>query len=308
MIVTGIGSLPHADEQAAAEFVAATTDLPYLPQLPNRDPAEAMLAQWGDGLCGCAARDGMLLAGAAGSQGADPFGGARAYLQRHGEGITRLKTQATGPITLAMAMVAGGHDESTVWECVVPGVVGRIRDHLAEIALHCPDAAVTLMLDEPSLAAFGPDRHVSAPTRDRLVGALGAVIGSLDVAVGIHCCADTDWSIVTDAGAAVISWDVLELGRGLRVGAEDVASAIAAGTLIAWGVVPVVGTSLPATDELVSRYRRSLAELVFAGAPVSPMREEAWVTPACGLVGLTVDQAEKVMERVRAVAEVVDGG
>lgn len=307
MIVTGVGSLPHTDEQAAVDFVTTTTDLPYLPQLPNRDPAEAMLAQWGDGLCGCAGRSGVLVAGAAGTESANGFGGARAYLSRHGAGITRLKTQATGPITLAMAMVTGGHDESTVWDCVVPGVVERIRDHLAEIADSCPDAAVTLMLDEPSLGAFAPDRGVPGAVRHRLVAALGAVIGSLDVPVGVHCCGDTDWSILTDAGAAVISWDVLEVGRGLGSCIDDVAAAVATGTLIAWGLVPVVASPLPATRDLVSRYRTLLAGLVFAGAPLSPMREEAWVTPACGLVGVTVDQAEAVMERVRAVAEVVDG-
>ena len=59
-MITGIGSLPHLDPVDAAFFVLDTTTIPYLPQLPNRHPAERMLPQWGDGLCGCGFVDSEL--------------------------------------------------------------------------------------------------------------------------------------------------------------------------------------------------------------------------------------------------------
>ncbi len=62
LVRTGVGSLPHRDPNEAAAFVLATTDVPYLPQLPNRHPEEAMLLQWGDGLAGAGPSDQLLAA------------------------------------------------------------------------------------------------------------------------------------------------------------------------------------------------------------------------------------------------------
>ena len=45
-IATGVGSLPHRDARAAAEFALVTTpDLPAIPSLPKRSPADSMIAQ-----------------------------------------------------------------------------------------------------------------------------------------------------------------------------------------------------------------------------------------------------------------------
>jgi hypothetical protein len=45
-VATGIGSLPHRDAREAAEFAFfATPELPCIPSLPRRSPAEDMIAQ-----------------------------------------------------------------------------------------------------------------------------------------------------------------------------------------------------------------------------------------------------------------------
>jgi methionine synthase II (cobalamin-independent) len=298
MIVTGVGSLPHTDAASAVEFVMDTASLPYVPQLPEHDEAEGMIAQWSAGLCTHAATS---------DDGPAGFGGARELLARHGPVLRDLKTQATGPVTLAVALVNRGHDPATVWDCVVPGLIDLIRAHLGEIAAGAPGSAVTVILDEPSLVAFGPGPAVPAEARSRAMEAIRDVIGALHVPVGVHCCADTDWSLVTESGPSVISWDLAELGSGFHQSLEALADAIATGTQIAWGVVPVTGAALPAAETIAGRYRAALAELVVAGAPVQPMREDAWATPACGLVGLTVGQAERVMDRVGDVVGEITG-
>ena len=44
-IATGIGSLPHRDAAAAAKFSLTTLELPAIPTLPKRSPAEGMIPQ-----------------------------------------------------------------------------------------------------------------------------------------------------------------------------------------------------------------------------------------------------------------------
>jgi hypothetical protein len=46
---TGIGSLPYAQLEPAMQ-AALRLDIPYLPQLPRRDPAEMMIPQALEGL------------------------------------------------------------------------------------------------------------------------------------------------------------------------------------------------------------------------------------------------------------------
>ena len=62
-VITGVGSLPHRDGRAAADFVlSALPELPAIPSLPNRSPAEGMLAQAAVGIRGVSiAADGDLL-------------------------------------------------------------------------------------------------------------------------------------------------------------------------------------------------------------------------------------------------------
>jgi hypothetical protein len=41
----GVGSLPHRNARQAAEFVLASYDVPTMPSLPRRSPAESPVAQ-----------------------------------------------------------------------------------------------------------------------------------------------------------------------------------------------------------------------------------------------------------------------
>ena len=48
----GVGSLPHRNARQAAEFVLVSYDVPTMPSLPRRSPAESPVAQALVGVCG----------------------------------------------------------------------------------------------------------------------------------------------------------------------------------------------------------------------------------------------------------------
>lgn len=303
-LVTGIGSLPHADPTEGAAFVLETADLPYLPQLPRRHPEEGMLVQWGDGLCGCGAvPDGVgLRLGAPPGPRGEAFVGARSLLEALPEEATVVKTQATGPVTLAVGLLTAGHSGSGLWDCVLEGLVDRIEEHLLWVADTRPGIEIMLILDEPALVGLRSRSFPIAPADVRAV--LRAALGALSEPAGIHCCGDTDWGLVASLRPAWISWDVGALGGpgGLGGTAEPLAEAVMAGTRILWGVVPAEPGPLPSEEDLGARLRRVEAELVMAGASLLRLVEDARFSPACGLAGLTEDQAAVVAERVRRLA------
>ena len=113
---TGIGSLPHVDPYAAAAFVLERLpDLPAIPSLPQRSPAESMLAQAAAGIPGVDvdAQGGLVVDRATVDPwvpietdlDGDAFGGLRGFLDVAQGWRGPVKWQFTGPITFGLALL-----------------------------------------------------------------------------------------------------------------------------------------------------------------------------------------------------------
>lgn len=302
LVRTGIGSLPHTDVEAAVAFVSATTDVPYLPQLPNRHAEEAMLLQWGDGIVGAGPAERVLAADSPIGPRNEAFVGAAAMLRQVGGGV--LKTQATGPVTLTAALRGGGVSSAGLLDRVADEVIGRIVEHVGWIRRETAVERLVVILDEPALAVDGDDVRIP---RSVLL-ALRRTIASIDAEVGIHCCGDTDWGALAALGPAWLSWDLAALGHGFAMGVDQIAEALGAGARVMWGIVPTTAGPLPDQNVLLGRYGTALANLVVAGAPFASLKAEAWFTPACGLAGLSVADAEAVTEQLELVVREVEHG
>ncbi|MEN8113734.1 MAG: hypothetical protein ABFS21_05050 [Actinomycetota bacterium] len=305
MRTTGVGSLPHDDPAEAAAFVRDTTDLAYLPQLPNRHASEGMLRQWGDGLCGVGAvDDGIgLRFGVPEGDRVEAFGGAAAMLDAFdGDAI---KTQFTGPVTLALGILAAGAPLDGLWDCVVEGLSRRFADHVASIEAAKPGIEIIAVMDEPALVMYAPGRDAGPIPIEAAAEAISRVFASSPVPTGIHVCGDTDWRTVAGLRPAWLSWDLAALGDGFLTATDAIAEIVSQGTGIMWGMVP--SDPAPIDEGRVrSRYGTAVTRLVLDGAPVEALTNDALATPACGLAGLSIGGAEVVMRRLRSVGDGFD--
>ncbi len=305
MRITGVGSLPHTDAYEAATFVVDTTDLPYLPQLPNRDSSEGMLRQWADGLCGVGGTDdGIgLRYGESPEPSAETFGGAAAMLEVV-DG-PEIKTQFAGPVTLFLALLAAGCPYDGLWDCVVNGLVDRVQTHVDMINRARPDAEVIVVMDEPALVTFAPGRTNGPVPIEAAADAIARVMAATPIPVGVHVCGDTDWRMVAGLQPAWLSWDLAGLGDGFLSATDAIAETVAHGTGIMWGMVPTDPAPID-TDRIRSRYGTAVTRLVIDGAPAESLTSASLATPACGLVGVSVGGAGVVMDRLREVVELLD--
>lgn len=317
---TAIGSLPHRQLDAAVAIsLAACPDLPAAPSLPRRDAREGMLAQaaWGlrgvevDGsgnLVVTGALDATVPFADAGLE-APPFEGLRVFLDQCTTRSAPIKLQLTGPLTLGRALVECGVDASTAFAVAGAAVRQRAVAVLERAAAVAPAAPRYLFVDEPSLvAASVPGFPLDANGVVDLMSSALAAIEPLAV-TGLHCCGEADWRLALDAGPQILS---LPLDAGITAHAGALGVHLDRGGWVAWGAVP---TGRPVGDNPARLWRalsETWCELVQRGCDPLRLREQALVTPECGLashdpvraevlLGLSADLAERIRRQAFGV-------
>jgi len=113
--------------------------------------------------------------------------------------------------------------------------------------------------------------------------------------VGIHCCGNTEWSILIDAGVDIVNFDAFEYGDTIAIYADSVKSHLDKGGVLAWGVVP---TSEKIKEQTVESLEKKLEEgmdnLASKGIDKKLILDQAMITPSCGTGSLAAEDAEKV--------------
>jgi len=300
---TGIGSLPHDDPDDAARFtLEAHPRLPAAPSLPRRSATEGMIAQAAWGITGVSVlEDGSLLVDEAavdpevplGDPGVDgePFVALRAFLTAIEGRVAPFKVQLTGPVTLGLALHACGVATDRAFGVARLAVTARIRAVLHLARQLAPGATPVMFLDEPGLtAALDPGFPLDLDDALDLVSSAMAVVEDTAIA-GLHCCGRADWQAVLQAGPQILS---LPVGAGAVEHAGALAGFLERGGWIAWGAVPTDGPLIESADVLWRRLWTEWEGLSAAGCDPSLLREQAIITPACGMVGLDPFQAGQV--------------
>lgn len=302
-LATGIGSLPHRDPSAAARLVLRMTpELPAAPQLPMRSPHEDMISQWLRALpevdvdpTGAPQLEQPLTVDAQidTEMHADAHAGFFALLDVTGAATTpprRVKVQVTGPLTLGLALQSLGADALPAFRRAAELVITSSQSMVKQIEARFGEIPVVVFCDEPSLSAW---RDGEGPIhRDDAVDLLSATLVRMPSLTGVHVCTGGDVSIACGAGPDIVGVDVsdplvedaLALGRHLE-----------GGGWIAWGAVP---THRPVGDSAEPLWRRLVeqwCELTRRGCDPHALRQHALLTPACGLAGHGLTQAERAL-------------
>jgi hypothetical protein len=326
-IATGIGSLPGTDMDAAvAMSFDALSELPHLPELPERGPGADLVGRTAAQLAGLAIdrtpsgwrfvdRPGLDQRAARELLDAD----LDALLPVAGPGYDgALKLQLAGPWTLAASvdLPRGGAalgDAGAIRD-LVASLAETAREHLEDVRRRLPDANLMLQLDEPSLPAVLAGRvrtqsglgTLRVPEQSDVVDALRDVVGAVDVPVAVHCCGvRPPIQLFRSAGAAAVGLD-LTLGR---VDHDAIGELIDGGGVVWLGVVPSLGPGTPpVARDVADQVRRLWREL---GFEAERLPAAVAVTPACGLAGASAgwaNTAYRLLGQVaRALSEAPEG-
>ncbi len=326
-LATGVGSLPHKDTGEACRLIARTLpEIPFWPQLPQHSPLEGMNIQVSPGLPFLitdekkaevrfdAARDAakelerVYQAYLCGETETFPLvpayaGGFEAmvrYLEEtQPSSMKYFKGQIVGPITFGLSIQDGkGKDiihNELIFDGLIKGLLLRGRWMIQEMKKICEQ--VLFFIDEPALAGYGS--AFFSVDGGTVLGRLNEAIEDFQAAgarVGIHCCGNTDWSLLFNTKADIINFDAWGYFERLELYADAVGKFVARGGVLDWGIVPTSEfTGRETVPGLAEKIEKAVAALKQRGISEDRLHEQALLTSSCGMGLMSVAAAEKAM-------------
>jgi hypothetical protein len=219
-----------------------------------------------------------------------------------------VKVQTTGPCSFALTIVdekkRAIYYNEEFRDVVIKALAMKCRWQIQKFQPFAEQ--VICFVDEPILSAFGSSTYVSVKRED-VVAHLREMIDAIHAdhaLVGIHCCGNTEWSIVIDAGVDIVNFDAFGFGETIAMYPEAVRSHLQRGGALAWGVVPTSKAIREQTGEkLVSLLETLMEKLASRGIDKQLIVDQSIITPSCGTGSMEPVDAEKVFALTDALSK-----
>ncbi len=222
-----------------------------------------------------------------------------------------VKGQITGPVTFGLGLTdqngkAIFYDEQ-LKDIAVKLLAQKARWQVGQLSkIGCP---VIIFLDEPALAAFGSSSFISI-SRDEVLKCFEEVIEAVHVEgglVGVHVCANADWSLILESSADIISFDTYSFFDRLILYSDQLKSFIQRGGILAWGIVPTLrddDLEKETTSSLVAMWEDQVQAVEAIGIDKSTILAQSLITPSCGAGSLRLDLTQKVLSLTRELSDI----
>jgi methionine synthase II (cobalamin-independent) len=316
---TAIGSMPHVDSNEACSIIMkCLPEIPVWPQLPHRSPEEDMIIQFSEGFPGVVAEGNKIRVepsmdfesaleqihidceqDASGEYGISPeyAAGLHTFLsETKGSGI--VKGQVTGPITWGLRVTdqdgLGILYDETLSETAAKFL--RLKASWQENILRKIAPNTIIFVDEPYLVSLG---SVFTPIPEEKVPVLlEEVIKGIKGTKGLHCCGNTNWSVLLDTTIDILSFDAYNYASSLSTHSDKVKSFLERGGNIAWGIVPNEEEALAkeSLSSLRDRLEEAMSPFTMDGVMFKQLIAQGLVTPSCGLESLSPEAVSQALE------------
>ncbi|MBR9980405.1 MAG: hypothetical protein KFF50_05215 [Desulfatitalea sp.] len=220
-----------------------------------------------------------------------------------------VKGQITGPFTFCTGLTDQDRRaifyDDTLRDAAVKMMAVKAAWQVQQLARF--GKPVILFIDEPALAGYGSSEFISISRQD-IVQCLAEVIQAVHDqggAAGVHVCANTDWSLLLDAGVDIVNFDAHGYFDKLMLYGKQLAAFINDGGCLAWGMVPTATADQVAAatlDGLWSDWQTKVAQLAAGGIDPQTARRQAFITPSCGTGSLPPDASAKVLALTQALS------
>jgi hypothetical protein len=333
---TNVGSVPHIDPGAITQRLIESLDVPAWPQLPRVTFLENMYTQFSAPLPALVLDEtrerinfdttGDLI------QAITPFYERViaddldffAMPERYARGFYSLmdrlppmdagwvKGQVTGPISFGLTVTDQDLRASLYHEhladVIVKNCVMNARWQIRQLKSLRPN--VMLFVDEPYMASFG-SAFISL-SRGQVVRLLDEVFEAIHnegALAGVHCCANTDWSVLLDTQVDILNLDAHGYINNLALYPDELNTFLGRGGRIAWGMIPNnEAINQTSSGQLARDLREGISGIVERAAQrgvtlPTAFEKTSLLSASCGLGSTSVEIVEQVIDTLFETAQ-----
>jgi hypothetical protein len=338
LATTGIGSVPFTDPQETVALVLETMpQIPYWPQMVQLGYLEDMAAQAARGLPALKVDEAnrtvamdpdlprdealaqfyeVILSGdlapfAFHADDARGFFALLAAVAAQGSPGPALKGQLSGPVTFA-GVVKDSQGKPILYDreltqAVCSGLARKAAWQAEQF--RALGKAPVIFLDEPFLTGFGSaylpisKDEVGEILTQTLTETREAAAGP--VTLGMHCCGNTDWSLLLNAPLDILSFDSYGYFESLRLYGQALAHYLARGGWLAWGLIPTnEDFQQETTDKLWQRFQAQATRLAGdVGWGLKEILAQSLLTPACGTGYMSQNDSRRVLTTLKELGQ-----
>jgi len=337
-MATGVGSVPFLDVDGTCQrILEAFPDIPFWPQFVKRSFLEEMIIQASQGLplleinhekksiylTSVDDKDSEFTSFYEHfmAEDTDYFAVGHEYapgLYRISELIDKspqscgpfIKGQIVGPITFAGSLEdptgRSALYNSEIMDTIVKGLAIKALWLVKKMSVS--DKRPMIFVDEPYLSGFGS--AFTPILREEVTKFIKEVIDYVrsrsNALIGIHCCGNTDWSMIIETGVDIVNFDAFDYMDYFLLYKKEIVEFLQDGGTIAWGVVPTTSFGGEETvSDLKVQLEKGLNRFCEWGIDRSTVGERSIITPSCGLGAIEPDKAEKILKLLSSLSAIM---
>lgn len=225
------------------------------------------------------------------------------------EGLSWVAFQLAGPVLLGDVIKQrngmAAFFQETLRDILIKGVNMKSRWLEKKIKQEVPSVAVIAGLPETTLVNFTSAGGTG--TRNAIIKAIDEGFVGLSGLSWVHCCANIDWSLLTDTRVNVINFDAYEHAGKVALYHSEFKSFLERGGMLAWGIVPVTDDAIDqvTVKQLVDRLQNGINLFVEKGIEEADLAASSWIMPCCDTNLMSQANAEKAFRITREISEIM---
>ncbi len=229
--------------------------------------------------------------------------------QEDKDNIKAVKGQVTGPFTMLTGIKdrAGraGYFDDTIRDMVIKGISMKAAWQ-TRMLIDASRKPALIFIDEPALAGLGSSAFIGVGS-DEIREMINEVAGAIHRAgglVGLHVCANTEWSTLISSDIDILSFDAYGFFERMAALKDEVDVFLNRGSIIAWGGVSTAGEDIEkeSTASLVERFNRQMETFITPQRNMAKLLAQTLITPSCGTGSLSPELADQVLSLTKSTS------
>lgn len=217
--------------------------------------------------------------------------------------------QTAGPVLLAEVIKQPDGNPSfhneTLRDMLTKASSMKSRWLEKKIKQELPGVEVIAGLPETTLVSF--TSAGGSGTREDIINSINGGFEGLQCVTWIHCCANIDWTLLTDSNVDVINFDAYQHSEKIALYSEEFEAFLRRGGMLAWGIVPVTDeiVAQESVQTLVEKLERGMGLLIKKGIDEELLVSSSWLMPCCDTVMMTPENSDRAFKMTREISEIM---